>query len=716
MPDYIQLLESKLSPNQRQALNAMTDVARARGITLFLTGGAVRDIISGASVRDLDITVQANPLKFKKDLEKAGFSITGEHGPSQTLYLRYGKQARVEISSARTEIFPKPARPEYRPAGILDDLRRRDFTANAMALSLNEGSWGLLLDPLNGMADVAARQLRLVGNYGFLEDPIRMVRAVRLMARTGWELEERSKTRYDNAKAEGVISAITTAQRGYELEEIAYEEEPLQVMKALEAEGWMQHLSPHWNSHSVDTAGLERLHERLVQLLMAGLHPDPSAAQFRLLTAKLSSANLATLKKLFVRNHLLKEAELLESDAKNLQQQMNSKEAAKASQLWKLLHGTKHESVLWLFFSGKSATVQNRFENFFAKWPEARQKIPNAVLQDMRITPDVDGYAELLDKLTFAFMDGELPNEEAVRKFAEPYSPPAPPPAVIVRRSRAVKRVVDPKGPKKGKKASKKTSAVEAEELTLAASDATGPAAIPLAEQPEQPLNELVAPKTTPPKPAKAKAVPVKVATAVPASIPAAGKRDGKATPGKASSEAVSTSAKPAPPAATQKASSTASLAQARPPAAKVASPRSGKAAAPPSSTAAKKAAVPQKAAPAKPVGSPSSKGKSGGKTAHPAKPEAKAVTAKSVPPANKRAGKSAASSASRKSKATAGTGTGKSSGGSASGMEKTAQPAAKSAKKQAKKPPVKPAKHAAKAAAKAKPGTKPAAKKKSTG
>ncbi len=194
MPDYIQLLESKLSPNQKQALNAMTDVGRARNITVFLTGGAVRDIVSGASVRDLDMTVQANPLKFKKDLEKAGFAITGEHTPSQTLYLRFGNQARLEISAARTESFPKPARPEYHPAGILDDLRRRDFTANAMALSLNEGSWGLLLDPLNGTADIYARQLRLVSNYGFLEDPIRMMRAVRLLSRTGWEMEERTQS------------------------------------------------------------------------------------------------------------------------------------------------------------------------------------------------------------------------------------------------------------------------------------------------------------------------------------------------------------------------------------------------------------------------------------------------------------------------------------------------------------------------------------------
>ncbi len=524
MPDYIQLLESKLSPHQRQALNAMTDVARARNITVFLTGGAVRDIVSGASVRDLDITVQGNPLKFKKDLEKAGFTITGEHEPSHTLYLRFGHQARVEISAARTETFPKPARPEYRPAAILDDLRRRDFTANAMALSLNEGSWGLMLDPLNGMADISARQLRLAGNYGFLEDPIRMVRATRLLSRTGWEMDERTRTRYQNAKAEGVISAITAVQRGYELEEIAYEEEPLHVIKALESEGWMEHLSTSWNSHSVDAQGLERLHERLVQLLMAGLRPDPSAAQFRLLTAKLSSSHLGSLKRLFVRTDLIHEAEALDGNAKKILQQITSKDAAKPSQLWKLLHSAKQEAVLWLFFTAKGAAIQSKFENFFTKWPEARQKIPNAILQDMRILPNVEGYAELLDKLTFAFMDNELPNEEAIRKFAEPYSPPAPPPPVIVRRSRSVKRVVDAKG--KGKKASRKAAAAASGEIAMVAageavaSDSTAPVETTAA-----------AGKSPTGKTAAAKAGAVKTTAAKSAAKPEASKTAAKSVP-----------------------------------------------------------------------------------------------------------------------------------------------------------------------------------------
>ena len=185
MADYAYLLENRLSAGQRGALEKVRDIARDHGMTVFLAGGAVRDLSTGFPVRDLDFTVQGNTLKLKKSFEKAGFEVWGEYEPTRTLFLWF-KGVRVEVSSARREDFPKPGRPVYHWATILEDLRRRDFTANAMAVSLNEGSYGLLLDPLNGIADLEARTLRLVSPYGFIEDPSRLLRAVRLEARTGW--------------------------------------------------------------------------------------------------------------------------------------------------------------------------------------------------------------------------------------------------------------------------------------------------------------------------------------------------------------------------------------------------------------------------------------------------------------------------------------------------------------------------------------------------
>ena len=214
MPDYVYLLEHRLSPAQRSALRLVRDAARAEGMTSFLTGGAVRDLTSGHPVRDFDVTVQGNALNVRAITGNAGFIYWGSHAPSQTLFLRYPGGVRLEVSSARKEIFPKPAHPVYEWTNILEDLRRRDFTVNAMALSLNEGSYGLLMDPTNGVADIEMRTLRLVSNYGFLEDPIRLFRAVRLGTRLGWQMDERTKQRFDNAMEEGVFSLITNFQRG----------------------------------------------------------------------------------------------------------------------------------------------------------------------------------------------------------------------------------------------------------------------------------------------------------------------------------------------------------------------------------------------------------------------------------------------------------------------------------------------------------------------
>jgi tRNA nucleotidyltransferase (CCA-adding enzyme) len=220
MADYIYLLENRLSVAQRAALQAVREVTRLKGLTLFLVGGAVRDLTSGSPVRDLDVAVHGNALKLRKDLERAGASVAGALEAGPALFLRFPGGVRLELGSTLAVTFPKPGKPVAKPAGIQDDLRRRDFTANAMALSLNEGSYGLLIDPLNGAADIENRELRLVSNYGFIEDPVRMIRAARLMGRLGWTLEEKTQARYDTGKEEKYISILSNFHRGYELEEI----------------------------------------------------------------------------------------------------------------------------------------------------------------------------------------------------------------------------------------------------------------------------------------------------------------------------------------------------------------------------------------------------------------------------------------------------------------------------------------------------------------
>ena len=440
MPDYIYLLKNRLSIHQRNALEHIRLAAREAGMTVFLVGGAVRDLTSGSPVFDLDVTVQGNALKLKKALEKAGGKLWGEHEPSRTLFFRFPVGVTVEISSARREEYPKPGKPVYHWDTILEDLRRRDFTANAMALSLNEHSYGLLMDPLNGVADIEARQLRLVSNYGFIEDPARLLRATRLVSRLGWTLDERTQTRFQNSKEEKAIEALSPYHRGYELEEIAHEEDGLRVLAAMEAEGWMQVLFPAWTTSSADAPALEEMRKLVTQLQMQGVSPDISAASVHYLTAKLAPKDLAALKALFVRPGFVEEWNNLDNAAKEFNKQLGGKEAATPSATWKLFTTADPQAVLWLGLTSKTPAIQAKYKNFFTVWPEARQKVPHALFQELRITPEVPGYEEMLSLLFLGIIDGKLESEEQLRAFLEPYSPPAPPPPVTVRRTRGSKK------------------------------------------------------------------------------------------------------------------------------------------------------------------------------------------------------------------------------------------------------------------------------------
>jgi tRNA nucleotidyltransferase (CCA-adding enzyme) len=510
MADYIYLLQTRLTPAQQTALALVRDVARSKGMTVFLVGGAVRDLTSGSPVRDLDVAVQGNPLKLRKEWQSANLVVTGESEPDQTVYLSYTGGVRLEVGATLSVTYPKPGKPVFKPANILDDLRSRDFTANAMAISLNEGSYGLLMDPLNGVADIENREFRLVSPYGFIEDPARMIRVARFGARLGWHMEEKTQQRYDTGKSENYIEALSPTQAGYETEEIVHEEDPLRILRRLESEGWSKYLFPAWTAAKANENDLNKLRDLVGQLQAMGIHPDPSAAYFPLLTAKLAPKDVTALTKTFPRPGFVDQIAALDAETKEFATQFTNKAVAAPSDTWKLLKSSVPEQVLWLAHTSKSAPVQARFNAFFNEWPTARQRIPYQTMQEMRIVPELPGYDELIEKLFFAIMDNKLDTLEATKAFLEPYSPPAPPPPVNMRR-RAVKKEAKP-----AKSRSKKAAAAAAEAPLdgEAAPEGVTPAAKP---------TKAVAAKEAAPK-VPAKVVPAKVAPVKAAAKPAPAK------------------------------------------------------------------------------------------------------------------------------------------------------------------------------------------------
>ena len=429
MADYIYTMEIRLTPDQQRGVLLVQDIARDAGMNIYLTGGAVRDIISGFSIRDLDFTVQGNPLKLQKQLEHAGALVASADDDLKTLYLVLPGNVRAEISSARTERYEKTGKPPIiAPGTIIEDLRRRDFTVNAMALSLNPGSRGLLMDPFNGAADIEAKLIRILHNYSFMEDPSRLIRAARFAARFHWPIEERTQARIQSAKENNYIEYITDRVIGQEIEQLAYEDDPLHIVRVLEKEEWLKVLNPHWTTAKVDTAGLGQLMKTRQQMNQLGYTPDPSPAVLYFLTARLGDKDIADMRKLIPRKDLVAAWKDLEDNAKDLAKRLTGKEAATPSRTWKLLSEARPEMILFLEVTAKQQAVAQKIKNFFGKWRQIQQKVPLLEMTELRITPQMPEYPKIAHDVFMLLLDGKLHSRTEILKFLKPLAPPPPPP------------------------------------------------------------------------------------------------------------------------------------------------------------------------------------------------------------------------------------------------------------------------------------------------
>jgi tRNA nucleotidyltransferase/poly(A) polymerase len=440
MADYIYTMEIRLTPDQLKGVNLVQDVARAAGMTLYLTGGAIRDIISGFTIRDLDFTVQGNPLKLQKDFERAGARIAGHEEEVRTLFLVLPGNVRAEVGMARTERYEKVGKPPIvTPSSIQEDLRRRDFTVNAMALSLNEGSRGLLLDPFNGVADIEAKVLRVLHNYSFVEDPSRLIRATRFAARFHWPLEERTQQRYDSAKENKYIEHISRSAIGHEIAQLAHEDDPLNVVRALEKEEFLKVLHPHWTTAKVDTNGLAQLMKTRQQIVDLGYTVDPSAAVMHFLTAHLPEKDVAELRRQIPRKDLVEAWRDIEDHAKELAKRLMGKEAATPSRTWNLLSSARPEMILFLAVTARQQAVAQKIKNYFTKWRDVQKRIPLPEMTELLITPQLPEYPEIARNVFMLLLDGKLRSRTETLKYLKPFAPPPPPPPPPPRRGRGAK-------------------------------------------------------------------------------------------------------------------------------------------------------------------------------------------------------------------------------------------------------------------------------------
>src|SRR5438445_605062 len=274
MPDYMFLLESRLSPEQRAVMMRVQELSAAMGFNLYLTGGTVRDLVSGAAVRDLDFTVEGTPSKIARELEKGGAKILYEDEKLRHIEVLFGGDVEGSISGARDDHYVRPGtRPEIRWSTIMEDLRRRDFSLNAIAISLNPASRGLLLDPTNGLSDIERGEVRALTIHSFTNQPVRLLRVLRFSSRMGFKLEARTQEWFDLAIERELHKAISSEDAGGELRAVAREERPTVVLKAWEQHDLVEAINSNLAKRHPDYDAVARLMKVREDVFTAGFRP-----------------------------------------------------------------------------------------------------------------------------------------------------------------------------------------------------------------------------------------------------------------------------------------------------------------------------------------------------------------------------------------------------------------------------------------------------------
>ena len=255
-------LRRGMEPRLLEVLAAAGELAHESGGRAFLVGGAVRDVLLGRALEDVDVVVEGNGVELAQLLVARFGGRSHPHEPFLTAAVHLADGLRLDVATARTEFYRSPAAlPEVETSAMRQDLYRRDFTINAMAIDLTPGRFGELLDFFGGRRDLERRQLRVLHSLSFLDDPTRAIRAVRFATRLGFEIAAETRHLVQVAVLEGVFTRLSGERLRDEIAELLEEGHPVEALGELAGLGVFPVVCPgvEWGSalrgflHEVET-------------------------------------------------------------------------------------------------------------------------------------------------------------------------------------------------------------------------------------------------------------------------------------------------------------------------------------------------------------------------------------------------------------------------------------------------------------------------------
>ncbi len=417
--NYRSLMREKLPGYIYQLLEYIGETGDRVGCPAFVVGGFVRDLLIGRPNLDVDVVAEGDGIAFAQAFAEARDGEVKHHKRFGTAVVTLSDGFKMDVATARMEVYDHPgALPSVKPSSIRDDLRRRDFTINAMAIVLNEPRFGELVDFFGGRSDLENGWVRILHDLSFADDPTRIFRAIRFEQRHGFSLEHRTEKLLEQAVADDFLRTITGQRLRNEILLILKEEEPVPIIRRMERFDLMKYIHPRIRISDDLVELFRRTGDTLEWWNSTSAHNELGPALLNLiaLTDQLSAAEAEDVsKRLVLRkkyNEALKASKMLLPDIVRRLCQVKDT----PSEIYKALRGLPLEVLL--FAMAKAYEIRDSIEYYLT---ETRNINPLVNGNDLRRLGYPEGplYTQILDSTFAAQLDGLIADKDEAIEFVK---------------------------------------------------------------------------------------------------------------------------------------------------------------------------------------------------------------------------------------------------------------------------------------------------------
>lgn len=417
-------VKNRLPESMLELLKSAGSLGDELGWEVYAVGGFVRDILLGRPNLDLDLVVEGDGIAFAKQFaERLGGRVKA-HSKFKTAVVILDNGQRVDVATARLEYYEYPAAlPTVELSSIKMDLYRRDFTVNALALRINPGRFGQLVDFFGAERDIRNRTIRVLHSLSFVEDPTRILRAIRFERRFDFQIGGQTMRLIKNALNLELFSKLSGTRVMHELQWIMEEEDPLACLTRMQELGIMEAI------HPLLTLTKDRV-QVLTELVKVHnwyklLYLEPEVVPWKLyvlgMTMGIKRDQIGKVtKRLFFTNREERDFFALRDmigDA--LMKLMGWREGrSKLSRLYSILHHIPVEGVLFLMARSRKEHIRRNISQYLSRLRYIKLDVNGKDLGEMGIEPG-PMYSVILDKVMVAKIDGRAETRATQLKLAE---------------------------------------------------------------------------------------------------------------------------------------------------------------------------------------------------------------------------------------------------------------------------------------------------------